>query len=56
LFTLLSYIMTRDDEKSDIISESGTLRLNFIGEYSKLEGWKRWVLVEKLTLFDEILR
>ena len=32
--------MTRDDEKSDIISESGTLRLNFIGEYSKLDRVK----------------
>jgi len=29
-----------------------------MGEYSELDivNWKRWVLVEKLTPFDDILR
>ena len=33
-----------------------TLAHEAVGEYSKLDRMKRWVLVEKLTQFGEILR
>ena len=47
---------TRDDKKWRHFQKAGTLHFHFLGEYSKLRGWKQWVLVENLTPFDEILR
>ena len=46
----------RDVKKWHHLRKDSTLHFYFMGENSKLDWWKQWVLVEKFTAFDEILR
>jgi len=52
----LSDTETSDNEKNDVISKK--LHFHFLGDRptQNLTGWKRWVLVEKLISFGEVLR
>ena len=48
----LSDTKTRDDEKNDVIFKK-LIRCIFWVNTQNLTGWKRWVLMEKLTPFDK---
>ena len=52
----LSDTETSDNEKNDVISKK--LHFHFLGDRptQNLTWWKRWVLVEKLISFGEVLR